>query len=72
MEMYIAMFKCRLCGEKYEDGGILNNKDAEEVAMSAIIGDQSDPLEIRLHDIHYCDDGSLGVADFIGIKREDE
>ena len=54
---YQAIYKCRLCGEKFPI--------KEKVEMNDVpsLGEKK---------IHICDDGSIGVADFQGFKAVEE
>lgn len=60
MKTYKAMYKCRLCGEVFHPYGEL------EIEMK--------PKEFYgfTNKTHYCEDGSAGMADFLGFKMEEE
>lgn len=70
-----AVYKCRLCGEVYEEGSTGENiAQAINVALAV----SGNTLSIRCgrniykHANHYCKDGSFGFADFQGFRRVGE
>lgn len=70
MRRYLAIYKCRLCGETFgakEAGG---RRTALNAAIFASMGKPPEPNAPTLNDIHCCEDGSIGIADFIGFKEE--
>lgn len=69
MSDYNALFKCRLCGEIFAAGGTVSRKVAQRAAISASIGELSKELSPSLYDIHFCKDGGIGIADFLGFKK---
>lgn len=72
MRRYLAIYKCRLCGETFcakEAGG---RRAALNAAICASMGKLPEPNAPTLNDIHSCEDGSIGIADFIGFKEESE
>ncbi len=68
--MYKAIYKCRLCGEKFR---IKNDKLYKEKAAVRKIWKLSMNIPYTANniefEIHSCQDGSLGVADFQGFKK---
>ena len=70
--VYIALFKCRICCEVYSATETESRNIAQKAAISAVLGKVSDGQDPALHDIHICEDGGIGIADFLGFKREDE
>ena len=73
--MYVALFKCRLCGEIFVSGGI-NNKYIVTNAMAGIVvkGDSNAfrflGAPIFRHNPHLCNDRDYGLADFIGFRKK--
>lgn len=71
-EEYKAIYKCRLCGEEFED--CTTGEDivqAVNVALS-VVGHTNHvkfARNIYKNTTHYCEDGSLGFADFQGFKK---
>lgn len=68
-------YKCRLCGEKdaLQTGGWDNDVIGSEMFIITH-GDSPAFKEGKIHKIeavsyHLCKDGSLGVCDFIGVKK---
>lgn len=72
MAEYKVIYKCRLCGERFEDG-VTNENNAK---MANIVLSIEDPAgigrlgqKIYRHAHHYCKDGSFGFADFQGFGK---
>lgn len=63
--MYQAMYKCRLCGNKYLAGAPIPHKDA----FSSLSGITDSTAHTSITMIHHCFDDSLGIADFLGYKE---
>ena len=71
---YRAIYKCRLCGEQYEDGETGNDIAMMAVSVVTVKGSwfpKDSAIGIHLRNIHYCEDGSYGLSDFQGMKKED-
>jgi hypothetical protein len=67
--MFIDLqYKCRLCGEVYTECSYNTSKAITDVE-SIIKG--RDGVHLSLIDIHTCEDGSVGVTDFIGLKNKE-
>lgn len=68
---YLGMYKCRLCGEKYKRCSVPNSKMVTEHFIGLVT-----PLkavqQIDLIDMHGCDGGNYGLADFQGFEKEGE
>ncbi len=68
--MYIAKYKCRLCGKEYESvitGEVL----ARRCMYQTVYGIKSgEPLCPTIYEMHHCDNGSFGISDFLGFKKE--
>lgn len=71
MKEYRAIFKCRLCGCIYT-GGIAGRTTAAASATCACLGDRLIPQAPRMNEIHYCENGDIGIADFQGFKQMEE
>lgn len=69
MSGYSALFKCRLCGETFSASEAGGRKTAQRVALFASMGTVSEPQAPTLHDIHICENGGIGIADFLGFKE---
>lgn len=77
MTRYISVYRCRLCGEEYVEGGT----DTGHVAMNgaieaALIGSGIEPGRMcenapTLFSVHNCDGGSYGISEFLGFKNAD-
>ena len=70
----VALYRCRLCGETFEDFHT-GRKNAHLIAMGFWTSEIS-KLPMRSqgfyrHISHHCNDGSLGLADFIGFRKEE-
>lgn len=72
---FISTYKCRLCGETFQSVGTpnINNAYAEvfDIAMyhSGVRKELNEVRSPSLFGIHYCDDGSVGLADLQGMKK---
>jgi len=69
MSDYSALFKCRLCGETFTTAIAGGRKAAERAALFASMEKVSEPQAPTLHDIHICENGGIGIADFLGFKK---
>ena len=68
---YYAFFKCRLCGEIFDNGAVTSNKDFTVGGTIALINGFKISCQFpNMIEIHYCKNGSVGIADFIGWKKE--
>ena len=74
MSEYVAVYKCRLCGETFTDS-LISEEESEVCLMAFEKGKAHYPSRsgrnnIYKHKGHYhCKDGSLGLADFQGFKK---
>ena len=66
---YKAIYKCRLCGERYEDG--ITGDSMAIMAVSTLTVKEHGPIGIHLRNVHNCKDGSYGLSDFQGFKKEE-
>lgn len=64
--MYQAVYKCRLCGKMF-----LTDKEYKKgsAVRKMIRIDINTPYSNRGNEIHYCTDGNIGFADFMGFKK---
>lgn len=74
---YSAVYKCRLCGEKYTSGNCLTGSRAKAAGIVIALAVDSidyhdEPLAPTMQWIHYCDNGDVGTSDFQGwaIRKE--
>ena len=63
---YKALYKCRVCGHTYSSYGTDDENLAFNFAVDAL---NSNPI-IKTQEIHRCENGSIGIADFCGIVKE--
>lgn len=63
---YKALYKCRVCGHTYSANGTDNENLAVESTIDALSGDSI----VELTEIHRCEDGGIGIADFCGFTRD--
>lgn len=69
MATYQTIFKCRLCGELFESVATGSEEIALDTIMDACLGIESEVIQAPyLNKVHFCADGSYGVADFQGYK----
>lgn len=66
---YLAIFKCRLCGECYEERCTSSKSDALQATICACLGKTLQSQAPVLTDAHYCDNGDIGVSDFQGFRK---
>ena len=72
---YRAIYKCRLCGEEFEEG-----ETGDIIAMTCTVAltvnnsTKHVRCERNLHRYmpHHCKDGSYGFADFCGFRKVEE
>ena len=60
---YRFCYRCRLCDTTFHNAGIIGNN----VQVAIIIANNEN--EVQDNHVHFCTNGSIGVADFIGAKR---
>ena len=68
---YRAIYKCRLCGERYKSVSA-GKRTALQSSIKACLGYSSAPQAPLMADVHLCKDGSYGIADFEGFKKKVE
>ena len=78
MKGHYMTFRCRLCGKTFTNGGTGDEWTARKAMANAALAAsgiapptklESQPL---MHETHCCEDGSFGVADFLGMKYREE
>ena len=70
---YKAFYKCRLCGEIFDDGATTGPRPAKVTAVELALGIKpSYTMAPSLVWVHDCKDSSVGMADFIGWKVQNE
>lgn len=69
---YKAIYKCRFCQKSFKDA-ITGNKDLAEKVLMSVCYDIpiNEPQSPTMYRPHYCENGSMGVADFIGWEKEE-
>ena len=70
-----AIYKCRLCGEIFEDGTV-GEELAQAINMALVVTGNTQRVKcarnLYKRTMHYCKDGSFGFADFQGFKKVGE
>lgn len=71
--MYYAIYKCRLCSEQFFYCGTSKEDIALGISMRTALGLQQKEIQSpTLIAVHTCKNGSFGIADFLGMKNENE
>jgi len=68
---YGFMFRCRMCDEVYESAATANRDIVEDVMFEIVHRGASSVVHgvpVTLMELHHHNDGSVGVADFIGAQ----
>lgn len=76
MTLFHEIYKCRLCGESFE----FSVTESRDTALKAVAGTAYDGkwypegggIGVYMHQFHACKDGSFGIADFQGYKKEED
>lgn len=77
MTRYISVYRCRLCGKEYVEGGTDTGRAAMNGANEAVlIASGIEPGRLcmnapTLFSVHHCNGGSYGVSEFLGFKKVD-
>lgn len=70
-----AIYKCRLCGEIFEDY-TTGEELAQAINMALVVCGHTNHVKcarnLYKYTMHYCKDGSFGFADFQGFKKINE
>lgn len=53
-------YKCRFCGEKFDDGYPYDHTQDAIKEINSFM---------NLHPIHKCNRGHIGIGDFVGFER---
>lgn len=75
MGTYNAIYKCRLCGEEFESGKTGEDIAAAATILMASVGNTKKLTKtgaINKKCCHFCENGSYGIADFMGFRKDDE
>ncbi len=75
MTEYRAIYKCRMCGEEFEDarmGKDIAYMGAAVLTVKEHFKPEGCAIGVHRHNTHVCDDGSYGFADFVGFKKVDD
>ena len=72
MDKWNGKYKCRLCGNVFNTCMTLTRVTAKKCVIGAVLGKNLEVQQPGTEAIHCCDDGSFGVADFLGMKKEEE
>ena len=69
---YKAIYKCRLCGERYESGATTNRNLALQTTVElTVMGYSVEPQAPTMTESHDCEGGGFGVADFLGWEAKE-
>ena len=77
-KIYMATYKCRLCGEVVSNAGTANKDTASKATMYTVIDSSGyspqfeSPNAPMQFATHACKDGSYGMSDFLGMKETQE
>lgn len=75
MADFKAIYKCRLCGETFEDC-TTEEELAQAINMALVVCGNTNHVKcarnLYKNTMHYCKDGSFGFADFQGFKKVGE
>lgn len=76
MTLYQMVYKCRLCGKVYSSGGTESDITAWKATLNEVMRAsgitpqwKSNGNDPTMFEMHHCNDGSYGVADFQGMKH---
>ena len=76
MTLFHGIYKCRLCGELFEPIMTASENTAiESVSGAAYDGkwySKGCGFGAHVRDVHHCKDGSWGIGDFQGFKKEED
>lgn len=71
MEMYMAIYKCRLCGKEYKDTAATATMYTV-LESSGITPQFESPNAPTQFGFHSCKDGSYGMGDFLGMRKTEK
>lgn len=69
MSEFVAIYKCRLCGEILEGAHADTFSTAVQATASAVYNEPRAVQAPRLIEFHICADGSVGITDFQGFRK---
>lgn len=75
MKMYLAFYKCRLCGKTFYNAGTTEKDTASNAIIHTVLKASGYTPQIKSpnapmpFDVHSCGDGSYGMSDFLGMKE---
>ena len=75
MSEYLAIYKCRMCGEEFEDarmGRDIAYMGAAVLTVKEHFEPEGCAIGIHRHNVHHCDDGSYGFSDFVGFRKVED
>lgn len=70
--IYHAIYKCRLCGSRFESPLCINDETAAWRFVLNTVEKRSEASTVPICDAHTCESGSIGFGDFCGMRREEE
>lgn len=70
MKAFYGKFKCRLCGKQFISMEADSRNTAVKAAVEAVTGSITMTQAPAVVDIHNCEGGNIGIADFIGFTQE--
>lgn len=62
----MGIYRCRLCGKTY--AGFFGGEESVNKIAHDIAAGKNNKNKLYAKDIHSCEDGCKGVADFVGIR----
>lgn len=74
MPTFKAIYKCRQCGETYFDGETgedIASIATCEIAVRGCTQHGNGTFGVHRYNHHSCADGSYGLADFMGFRKEE-
>lgn len=73
MDTMKAKYRCRLCRKEYHSGIVGGRNIAKKEMYLLVTGNKPDSvLAPGMTTLHFCDNGSFGLADFIGWEVDNE
>lgn len=75
--LYNQIYKCRKCNKEYcpvttcGEEAALSNMCSCINKVNGASENYTAPYSATLYDIHYCENGDFGVADFIGYEKQE-
>ena len=71
MKEYKQIYRCRLCGEIFQNGACTGNKElADDTTFQlAVFGKAKDCMAGGLLDTHTCKNGMRAIGDFVGFEE---